>query len=179
MKPLLFKGAVMSIMLAILLTGRVFAGESDHAMEKVIDGVKIHLSFMDKEVKTGANEIMITLMDGNANPIVDAKVSVIAEMDKSMAGMDHSEMKHPEPLLAEPQIGHGKGQYMVKVQFTDEGKWTIKLNVSAEGRERVADFTVNVMNAGPNLYVIYGFLGIIATIIAGAAINKKRKAAHC
>ena len=91
-------------------------------------------------------------MDGNANPIVDAKVGVIAEMEKSMAGMDHSEMKQPEPLQA---IGHGKGQYMVKVQFTDEGKWTIKLNVSAEGRERVADFTVNVMNAGQNLYVIY------------------------
>ncbi len=178
MKPLLLKGAAMSIMFTMLFTGSVFASESDHDMEKVIDGVKIHLYFMDKDIKTGANDIMVTLTDGNTNPIVDAKVTVVAEMDTSMAGMEHSGMKPPESLQAEPQSDHGKGQYMARVQFTDEGKWTIKLNVTADGRESVVDFTVNVLHASPNWYVIFGFLGIIAAIITGAALIKKRNAVH-
>jgi hypothetical protein len=100
MRSLLLKGAVMNIMLAILFTGSVFASESDHDMEKVIDGVRIHLSFIDKDIKTGANDVMVTLKDGNTNPIVDAKVTVVAEMDKSMAGMEHSGMKQVDPIFS-------------------------------------------------------------------------------
>ncbi|MDP3480123.1 MAG: FixH family protein [Desulfoprunum sp.] len=177
MKSLLSNRLVLIIMLTTLFfaTG-VYASEGDGGLEKVIDGITVHLSFMDKDAQIGTNTVMVALMDASHNPIEDAKVTVAAEMAGDMAGM--AGMKPPELLQAEPQSGHDKGQYMAMMNLPDEGKWNITVKIAAGGKESVTDFAIQVINAGPNWNVILGFLGIITAIIVAAAINKKRKAAR-
>lgn len=160
----------------LLFAARGYASEGDGGTEKVVDGLTIHLSFMDKEVKIGNNTVMISLIDANHVPIEGAKVTVAAEMAGEMEGM--AGMPPPESLQAEPQSGHEKGQYMAAMNLEGEGKWNITVHVATGGKETTTDFAVEVLKAGPNWNVILGFVGIITAIIVVAAINKKRKTAR-
>ena len=188
MKLLLFKTGALSLFVAMLFFGRAFAGEDEHALVKEIDGLKVQLSFMDETVKTGNNDLIVAVTGNDGKPIAGAKVLVTAEMAGDMAGMagmagmegmqGMAGMKPPETLSAEPQTGHGEGQYMTTLKISDIGDWTIKLKITAGGRERAADFVVHAVKAGPNWHVILGFLGVITTIITVAGLNKIRKTAR-
>ncbi len=177
MKSLLNMRLVAIITLTMLfIAASGYASEGGGGMEKAVDGLTIHLSFMDEDAKIGSNTVMISLMDANHTPLEEAKVTVAAEMAGDMAGM--AGMEPPESLQAEPRIGHDKGQYMAVMNFADEGKWKISVHVAAGDKETNTDFVVEVLEAGPNWHVLLGFAGIITTIIVAAAINKKRKIAR-
>lgn len=177
MKHFIFKSLILGLGITFLFFGTVFASMNDKGIEKEVDGIKVNLSFMTKDAKTGNNDLMIKLYNSKDKPIGGAKVKVTADMDRTKDDMN-SQMKNSEPLQAEPQSSHEEGQYMSKINFTDEGKWMIKVNFNVDGKDRVADFELNVVKAGPNWYIIGGFLGIVAIVIAFAAINKKRKPAR-
>lgn len=180
MKTVLMRSSVLGLILAVLFVGRVLAGEDEHGLTKEVDGITVELSFADETARTGGNEAMVALTGGDGKPIAGATVLVSAEMAGAaaeMAEMGHAGTPPPQALLAEPQAGHGEGRYMAKLDFSDEGEWTVKLNIAAGDRKRLAEFAVHVENAGPNWYVIGGFLGVIGAIIAAAALKKMRKTA--
>lgn len=178
MKKFISKTLVGSLLITMLLFSTAFASTNDHAnLDKKVDGVNVDLSFMKDEVKTGSNDLMIELRDSNDKPIGDAEVKVIADMDRTDDSMS-MDMSNTKPLKIELKNSHEVGQYMGTLDFTDSGEWMIKVNYTIDGKERVADFNINVVKGGPNWYIIGGFLGAIAIIIVLAAIGKKRKSAR-
>jgi hypothetical protein len=69
-----------------------------------------------------------------------------------------------------------KGAYAGKVFFSEAGNWAVKVRFTTqEGAvEEHVDFTVDVVDAGPNWPVLGGFFGINAAIVAVAAVNKRK-----
>ena len=178
MKKKTIRGAILSLILTLGLSTTAFAdgmGNMDMAKgtEKSVDGIKAELTFnKDNKVKTGKNDVMITLHDNNDKEIEKATVNISAEMDKSsdMGGMNMDESKPIEVTLENSE----EGQYMGNIDFTDKGKWTVTANVMVNGEKKDIKFDVDVASGGPNWVVIGGFIGIVSIIIIVAAVKKKQ-----
>ncbi|MFW2488062.1 FixH family protein [Clostridium chromiireducens] len=173
MKKKTIRGAILSLILTLGIPTVAFADgmEMGKGIEKKVDGINVQLAFGEEQAKTGKDEIMITLHDGNDNEIEGATVTVIAEMDKS-SEMD-MDMGHSEPIEVTLENSE-EGQYMGEINFTDEGKWIVTTNLVVNGEKTNVEFNVDVANGGPNWVVIGGFIGIIAAIIIVAAVKKKK-----
>lgn len=177
MKKKTIRGAVLSLILTLGLSTAAFAdgmGDMDmgQGTEKRMDGISAELTFNeDNKVKTGKNDVMVTLHDSSDKEIENANVNISAEMDSSsdMGGMSMDKSKPIEAALE----NNGKGQYMGNIDFTDKGKWTVTANVIVNGEKKDIKFDVDVVSAGPNWVVIGGFIGIVAVIIVVAAVKKK------
>lgn len=175
MKKKIARGAIAGLILALGLSTAAFAdGNMDmgKGTEKSVSGINAELTFnKDNKVKTGKNDVMITLHDDNNKEIENADVKISAEMDKSsdMGGMNMDKSKPIEATLE----SSGKGQYMGNIEFTDKGKWTVTANVVVNGEKKDIKFDVDVISAGPNWVVIGGFVGVVAVIIIVAAVKKK------
>lgn len=175
LKHFISKGLVGGIILTMLLFSTAFATMDDNGLVKEVDGIKVDLTFMDKDIKTGNNDLMIKLYDSSDKPIGNAKVKITADMDRTNDDMN---MSNSEPLQIDLESSHDVGQYMGTINFTDDGKWMIKANFNIDGKDRTADFDLDVAKGGPNWFIIGGFLGVIAIVIILAAINKKRRSAR-
>ncbi|MCE5220555.1 MAG: FixH family protein [Clostridium sp.] len=177
MKKKTIRGAILSLVLTLGLSTAAFAagmGDMDmgQGTEKSSNGINAELTFnKDNKVKTGKNDVMVTLHDNNDKEIQNADVKISAEMDKSsdMGGMNMDKLKPIEAALE----SSGNGQYMGNIDFTDKGKWTVTANVLVNGEKKDIKFDVDVASAGPNWIVIGGFVGIVAVIIVVAAVKKK------
>ena len=178
MKKKTIRGVVLSLILTLGLSTAAFAdgmGNMDMAKgtEKSANGIKAELTFnKDNKVKTGKNDVMITLHDNNDKEIEKATVNISAEMDKSsdMGGMNMDKSKPIEVTLENSE----KGQYMGNINFTDKGKWIITATATLNGEKKDIKFDVDVASGGPNWVVIGGFMGIVAVIIVVAAVKKKK-----
>ena len=163
-------------MVAMLLSfGMVYAMNDGEGVTKEADGIKAELTFMDKNVKTGNNDLMVKLNDMNGKPIVGAKVKLEVQMDKAKDSMGSDAMKDVKPQQVDLESSHEEGQYMGKVNFTDEGTWMAKISFTVDGKEKIVEYSVDVAKGGPNWYIIGGFLGFVAIVIIIAAILKKKK----
>ena len=175
MKKKTIRGAVLSLILTLGLSTAAFADGMDMAKgtEKSANGIKVALTFnKDNKVKTGKNDVMITLHDNNDKEIEKATVNISAEMDKSsdMGGMNMDKSKPIEVTLENSE----KSQYMGNINFTDKGKWTVIATATVNGEKKDIKFDVDVANGGPNWVVIGGFIGIVSLIIIVAAVKKKQ-----
>jgi hypothetical protein len=179
MKKKTIRGVVLSLILTLGLSTAAFAdgmGNMDmvQGTEKSANGINAELTFnKDNKVKTGKNDVMVTLHDNNDKEIENADVKITAEMDKDsdMGGMNMDNSKPIEVALE----SSGNGQYMGNIDFTDKGKWTVTANVMVNGEKKDIKFDVDVVSAGPNWVVIGGFVGVVAVIIIVAAVKKKKK----
>ena len=178
MKKKTIRGAVLSLILTLGLSTAAFAdgmGNMDMSKgtEKSANGIKAELTFnKDNKIKTGKNDVMITLHDNNDKEIEKVTVNISAEMDKSsdMGGMNMDKSKPIEVTLENSE----KGQYMGNINFTDKGKWIITATATLNGEKKDIKFDVDVASGGPNWVVIGGFMGIVAVIIVVAAVKKKK-----
>jgi len=166
------KSLIISLVFILTFSTSVFAESMDmgKGIEQKVDGISVELSFKDEKVKTGKEDIMITLHDSNDKAIEDATVTATAEMDKDMT-MD---MKSSEPIAIELKSSDEKGQYMGTVNFTDKGKWIVDTTINVSGEKKNVKFEVDVVSGGPNWGIIGGFLGVIVLIIVVAAVKKKQ-----
>jgi hypothetical protein len=177
MKKKTIRGAIAGLIFTLGLSTAAFAdgiGNMDmgKGTEKSASGIKAELTFnKDNKVKTGKNDVMVTLHDDNNKEIQNAEVKISAEMDKNsdMGGMNMDKSKPIEAALE----SSGSGQYMGKIEFTDKGKWGVTANVTVNGEKKDIKFDVDVVSAGPNWIVIGGFVGIVAVIIIVAVVKKK------
>lgn len=174
MKRKTIKGAILSIILTLGLSTAAFADGMDmgKGTEKSANGISAELTFnKDNKVKTGENDVMLTLHDVNDKEIENADVNISAEMDKEsdMGSMDMDKSKPIEAALE----GSGQGEYMGNIDFSDKGKWVVTANVMVNGEQKDIKFDVDVISAGPNWVIIGGFIGIVAVIIIVAAVKKK------
>lgn len=177
MKKKTIRGAIAGLILTLGLSTAAFAdgmGNMDMSKgtEKSVNGINAELTFnKDNKVKTGKNDVMVTLHDDNNKEIDNAEVKISAEMDKNsdMGGMNMDKSKPIEASLE----SSGKGQYMGNIEFTDKGKWIVTANVMVKGEKKEIKFDVDVVSNGPNWVVIGGFIGIVAVIIIVAAVKKK------
>lgn len=175
MKKKTIRGAVLSLIFTLGLSTAAFADGMDmgKGTVKSVSGIKAELTFnKDNKVKTGKNDVMLTLHDNNDKEIEKATVNISAEMDKSsdMGGMNMDKSKPIEVALENSE----EGQYMGNMNFTDKGKWVVTANVMVNGGERDIKFDVDVISEGPNWIVIGGFIGIVSLIIIVAAVKKKQ-----
>ncbi|AGF57520.1 hypothetical protein B0P06_004177 [Clostridium saccharoperbutylacetonicum] len=179
MKKKTIRGAIAGLIFTLGLSTAAFAdgmGNMDmgKGTEKSASGIKAELTFnKDNKVKTGKNDVMVTLHDDNNKEVENAEVKLSAEMDKNsdMGGMNMDKSKPIEAALE----SSGSGQYMGNIEFTDKGKWVVTANVTVNGEKKDIKFDVDVVSAGPNWVVIGGFVGIVAVIIIVAAVKKKSK----
>lgn len=180
----IIKSFILSLVIVMLFSTVVLASEKDKGMdmdegiEVKVEGINVELSFTSGKALTGNGDIMITLHDDDDKPITDALVTAIAEMDKS--SMD-PKMEDSKPIAIEFKKDDEEGQYMGEVDFTDEGKWIVKVTINAQGQVKNLDFNVDVeepddheADSGANWGVIGGFLGLMALIIIIAGIKKKK-----
>ena len=113
MKKKTIRGAVLSLILTLGISTAAFAdgmGNMDMAKgtEKSANGIKAALTFnKDNKVKTGKNDVMITLHDNNDKEIENATVNISAEMDKSsdMGGISMDKSKPIEVTLENSEKG--------------------------------------------------------------------------
>lgn len=138
---------------------------------------KATLSFMEGRAKTGGATLMVKLVDAMGSPVDGASLAATATMDKSMA-MDSKTMDEAKPI----QVGLEKngeagkqGEYMAKIDFPYEGKWTIEVRAARGTDSGKAGFGVEVAKAGPNLAVVGGFLAMIALVILAAGVARARR----
>lgn len=178
MKKKTFRSAVFGLIFTLGLSTTAFAdgtGNMDmgKGTEKSSNGINAELTFnKDNKAKTGKNEVMVTLHDGNDKEIENAQVKIIAEMDKNsdMGGMNMDKSKPIEAVLK----NDGKNQYMGNINLTDKGKWMVTAEVMVNGEMKDIKFDVDVLSGGPNWFVIGGFVGIVSVIILVAAVKKKQ-----
>lgn len=178
MKNKTIRGAILSLIITLGLSTAAFAdGMEDMDMgkgtEKSVSGINAELTFnKDNKVKTGNNDVMVTLHDENDKEIENADVDISAEMDKNsdMGGMNMDKSTPIEVTLDKSE----NGQYMGEINFTDKGKWIVTANVMVNGEKKDIQFDVDVASGGPNWGVIGAFVGIIALIIIVAAVKKKQ-----
>ena len=178
MKKKTIRGAVLSLILTLGLSTAAFAdgmGNMDmtKGTEKSANGIKAELTFnKDNKIKTGKNDVMITLHDNNDKEIEKATVNISAEMDKSsdMGGMNMDKSKPIEVALENSE----KGQYMGNINFTDKGKWIVTATATVNGEKKDIKFDVEVASGGLNWVVIGGFIGIVSIIIIVAVVKKKQ-----
>lgn len=177
MKKKTIRGALLSLILTLGLSTAAFAdgmGNMDmgKGTEKSASGINAELTFnKDNKAKTGKNDVMVTLHDDNNKEIDNADVKISAEMDKD-SDMGSMNMDNSKPIEATLESS-GQGQYMGNIDFSDKGKWVITANATVNGEKKDIKFDADVVSAGPNWVVIGGFVGIVAVIIAVAAVKKK------
>lgn len=177
MKKKIIKGAILSVIFTLALSTVVFADSMNNmdmgkGTEKSVSGINAELTFnKDNKVKTGKNDVMITLHDSNNKEIENADIKISAEMDKSsdMGGMNMDKLKAIEAALESSE----NGQYMGNIEFTDKGKWIVTANVTVNGENMDIKYDVDVISSGPNWVVIGGFAGIVVAIIIVAVVKKK------
>ena len=170
---LLFIGSFLFLMATV--NRPVKANET--VIEKQVNEYKVALSFMSPTVKTGPNEIMVRLRDAQDKPMENTKIILTVDMDRgtSMAGHD-MEMRKPIVLELAPAHAQNKmGDYMGRIDFKDKGKWMIAATFDAGGKSNQVDFEVNVASAGPNWFIIGGFLALIVLVILIAGIAKRKR----
>lgn len=140
MKKKTIRGALAGLIFTLGLSTAAFAdgmGNMDmgKGTEKSASGIKAELTFnKDNKVKTGKNDVMVTLHDNNNKEIEKADVKISAEMDKGsdMGGMNMDKSKPIEATLE----SSGSGQYMGNIEFTDKGKWVVTANVTVNGEKK-------------------------------------------
>ncbi|HUX41627.1 MAG TPA: hypothetical protein VMV83_10725 [Rectinemataceae bacterium] len=135
------------------------------------------ISFMEGTAKTGGATLMVKLADAMGAPVDGATLTATATMDKSMA-MDSKTMDEAKPIQVglEKNSEAGKqGEYMAKVDFPYDGKWTVEVRAARGTDSGTANFGVEVAKAGPNLAVVGGFLALIALVILAAGVAKTRR----
>lgn len=173
MKIKLLKSFLFTSILVLSLSTFAFANTTGNQINKQIDGVQATLTFVNEELKPGSNEFTIYLLDENGDPISDDNLKVTADMDRS-TDMGNDGMEKDEPMIVDLKEGSQKGEYSGMVDFKNKGEWIIKATFNVQGQEKNIDFDFHVESAGPNYFIIGGFLGVIVLIIIIAAINKKK-----
>jgi hypothetical protein len=91
--------------------------------------------------------------------------------DGDMGGM---KMDDSKPKVIDFKAGHEKGEYTGNVHFSDKGKWKIKTEFMVQDKQKMIDFDVDVVDEGPNWFIIGGFSAVIAIIIISAGVTKKK-----
>jgi|GEM_PF-1584922 hypothetical protein len=172
MKNKLIKKLSIISALVLTLSTSVLADGTGKKINQTIDGVKATLMLTEDKAKTGENELTLKLYDNKDKPISNADVKVSVEMDKSdMGSMNMGDSKAESIQFKK---GHEEGEYVGTVKFSDKGKWKVKTNFTANNGEKMADFNIEVISAGPNWFVVGGFLIVAILIIVTAGIAKKK-----
>lgn len=176
MKLKIFKGLTLSLLTILTTTTVAFANTNGTQISKQTDDANITVTFADEKVKTGNNEITISLLDKSGNVISNANLKVTADMDRSSMGNDG--MEKDAPIIIDLKDGSQKGEYSGTVNFKSQGNWIVTATYTVQGQEKNVTFDVNVKSAGPNWIGLGAFAGIVVIIIAIAAIykNKSKKA---
>ncbi|MDT8718621.1 FixH family protein [Clostridium sp. 19966] len=171
MRSKTFKGLILSLFFILIFSNVTFADEMNmgNVIEKNVNGITVQLSFKNEKPKTGKDQIMITLKDSKGKEIDNGEVNVIAEMPND----DSMKMDSNEPIKLNLK-NNGSGQYMSDIKFTNKGQWTVTADITIDGVKNSADFNVDVINGGPNWFVIGGFVGIVAIIIIVAVVKKNK-----
>lgn len=168
----IFKSLTISLVLTLMISTLAFASTQGKEIDKNINGTNVSLIFNKEQIKTGSNEFTVVLKDDKNQPISNAKVETTVEMDKSDKSMDMN-MDGDKPMKVDLTEG-SNGEYSGKADFTDKGMWAVKTTFLVNGQQENADFQIDVQSAGPNWFIIGGFLGVIVVIIAVAAVRKKK-----
>lgn len=173
MKNKLIKKLSIISALVLTLSTSVLAAGSGKKIDQTVDGVKATLILTEDKAKTGENQLTLKLYDDKDKPISNSDVKVSVEMNKSdMGGMNMGESK---PEVTQFKKGQEEGEYVGTVKFSDKGNWKVKTNFTANNGEKMADFDVDVISAGPNWFVVGGFLVVATLVIVTAGISKKKK----
>jgi len=177
MKNKLIKNLVLAFILVLSFPTMALATTTGTQFNKEVDGVKATLTFDSEELKQGSNEFTISLLDKNGEPLSNPNLEVTADMDRS-TDMGGDGMEKDDPMMIEIKEGSMPGEYTGMVDFSNDGKWIINASFDNGDQAKTIDFDFDVQNAGqnagPNLFIIVGFAGVIALIIVIAAINKKK-----
>lgn len=169
----ILKSLTISLILTLMMSTLALADGQEKKIDKNIDGTNVSLIFHKEEIKIGDNGFTVVLKDDKNQPISNAKVEATVEMDKSDKSMDMN-MEGDKPTKLDLTEGSKNGEYSGKADFTDKGKWLVKTTFFVNGQQENTDFEINVESAGPNWFIIGGFLGVIVLIIAVAAVKKKK-----
>jgi hypothetical protein len=81
---------------------------------------------------------------------------------------------HGAPAVAELAADPTPGEYHGQVNFAEEGHWLVKVNFLVQGQAREVEFIVDVVERGPNWYVLGGFAAVNTLVIATAAVLKQK-----
>jgi uncharacterized integral membrane protein len=168
-------GVVFFLLLTLALAQNVKANTT--VMTKQVNEYKVELSFMSPTIKTGANEIMVRIKDAQDKPIENVKITLTADMDRGASMAGHG-MEMQKPIKLELQPAHEMekmGDYMARIEFSDKGQWLITVAFDAGAKNNQADFEVQVASAGPNWFLIGGFLALIVLVILIAGIAKRKR----
>lgn len=172
MKSKLIKSLAMTLLTVLTTTTVAFANTNGTQLTKQTDDANITITFANEKIKTGDNDFTISLLDKNGNVITNSNLKVTADMDRSSMGNDG--MEKDAPMMIDLKDGSQKGEYTGMVNFKSQGDWIVTATYTVQGQEKNVTFNVNVKSAGPNLFVIGSFAGIVVIIIAVAAIYKKK-----
>ena len=142
-------------------------------MNKDVDGIRVVLVLPKGHAVTGINELEIRLHDAKDTPIEGATVKVTSQMEPSGMAMEKL-----APKTVRLDTGTEKGEYVGKVDLTDAGKWILMTSFEVSGLEKEVNFDVEVEGTSRNWLVLGGFVGVLALVVAVAAVSKSRKAAR-
>jgi putative ABC transport system permease protein len=179
---------VLGLILLFSFTEEAQASGGDTPIEKKVqevDGYEVQLGFVAGKALTGDNEIQIELHDAQDQPVSDARVIITAEMSavtgKKMGMGTQTEStsnggaNSEEGKEVELKAGKEPGEYEGEVEFDDEGQWLVKVQFAVQGQEKSTTFAVDVIKAGPNWYVLWGFLVVNIAIITVAAVTRRKQ----
>ncbi len=193
-RPILTAIKIMLLGFIVLMpfSNRALADSGARFEEKAVDGYKVRLGTASGGAQVGHNKLNVQISDAQGAPISNASITVIAEYFKEAAtsASDHgmgtgTEKKGDQSVPAQVaartvkvvfKAGHEAGEYEGEVELDEAGHWMVKVVFLQQQQEKSAAFEVevNASKSGPNWFVLTGFAGIIAVLIAAAAVTKNR-----
>lgn len=84
------------------------------------------------------------------------------------------EARGPEPVAVSLASGHEAGEYSGEIDLATSGNWTFSVHFTLDGQMSEVEIPVEVARASSNVGILAGFFGINATVLAAAAIFKRK-----
>ena len=129
-----FKCLAVTLIFVMTLLLPVSAFAATGEVTKTVKGTKVTLSLPAEKGVVGDNNIKITLTDKKTKKVITGStVSIVVDMDsKSMDSMNMTTTK-----TVAFKEGKTKGEYTGTVNFTDEGKWKLKVSFTTGSGKKV------------------------------------------
>ena len=168
MKKKLIRNFILASIFVLSIPTLAFAATAGTPINKEVDGVKATLTFNTDTFTKENNEFTISLLDQNGQPLTNANLKVIANMDQTsgMSGMNDKAM------MIDLKDGSQTGEYTGMVNLKNNGKWIIEATFNDENQQKTVNFDFEVHNNSTDWMLIGGFASVIIIVIGAAAIFK-------
>ncbi|MCG3141702.1 MAG: hypothetical protein HDKAJFGB_03018 [Anaerolineae bacterium] len=88
---------------------------------------------------------------------------------------DVEEVAHDEePVAVKLASGHEAGEYSGEIHLDASGNWTFNIHFTLDDQMTAVEIPIEVPRTISNYGILAGFFGINATVIAAAAITKRK-----